>query len=133
MKPIGRQCASGLSLLLSAMRFLTRSAAHDCIGKPSLKPPPTFPNVANGIPSGGSGGGGGGAEGAGGVNPGVAAGAAPRWPAGPRGFSQIPERSGLPSAVLGAGAVRLGLPSLVLGTPGAGKDGHCASSNSGAA
>src|SRR5215475_1627416 len=31
-----------------------------------------------------------------------------------------PERSGLPSAVRGAGAVRFGLPSLPFGTPGVG-------------
>jgi hypothetical protein len=45
-------------------------------------------------------------------------------PAG-RKFSQIPERSGLPSAVLGAGASKSGLPSAVLGTPAVGWGGHC--------
>src|SRR5579864_9565468 len=40
--------------------------------------------------------------------------------------SQIPERSGLPSGVLGAGADRLGLPSAVRGVPGAGKFNHWA-------
>jgi hypothetical protein len=41
-------------------------------------------------------------------------------------FCQSPERSGLPSAVFGAGPVRSGLPSAVLGTPGVGYRGHCA-------
>src|SRR5689334_10684150 len=39
---------------------------------------------------------------------------------------QIPERSGLPSAVLGARADRFGLPSRVRGTPGVGYRSHCA-------
>src|SRR6266850_889020 len=38
-----------------------------------------------------------------------------------------PVRSGLPSAVRGAGAVRFGLPSAVRGMPGAGCFSHCAS------
>jgi len=33
-------------------------------------------------------------------------------------FSQIPERSGFPSGVRGAGAFRSGLPSAARGTPG---------------
>ena len=37
-----------------------------------------------------------------------------------------PERSGLPSAVRGAGAVRFGLPSAVRGMPGVGCFSHCA-------
>ena len=40
--------------------------------------------------------------------------------------SQTPERSGFPSAVFGAGAVRLGLPSGVRGRPGVGKLSHWA-------
>src|ERR1051325_5664008 len=40
--------------------------------------------------------------------------------------SQIPERSGLPSAIRGAGAVRLGLPSASLGIPAVGYFSHCA-------
>ena len=51
MKPIGRQCASGLSLLLSAMRFFTRAAALGCKGRPALNPAPTSRNVAAGGPS----------------------------------------------------------------------------------
>src|SRR5262249_50504196 len=38
------------------------------------------------------------------------------------------DRSGLPSAVRGAGAVRFGLPSAVRGMPGEGYFNHCASS-----
>src|SRR6266699_834232 len=39
-----------------------------------------------------------------------------------------PERSGLPSAVRGAGAVRFGLPSAVRGMPGVRYCAHCAAS-----
>src|SRR3954471_23987925 len=41
--------------------------------------------------------------------------------------SQTPDRSGLPSAVLGAGASRLSLPSAVLATVATICRGHCAS------
>src|SRR6516165_7953463 len=41
-------------------------------------------------------------------------------------MSHIPERSGLPSAVRGAGALRSGRPSDVLGTPAVGYFSHCA-------
>src|SRR5437016_7477450 len=41
---------------------------------------------------------------------------------------QIPERSGLPSGVLGAGAERFGFPSGVRGIPGVGWRSHCAKS-----
>ncbi len=40
--------------------------------------------------------------------------------------SQMPERSGLPSAARGAGAARFGLPSGSRGTPGVGYLSHCA-------
>src|SRR5215813_13009718 len=40
--------------------------------------------------------------------------------------SQIPLRSGWPSDARGAGAVRLGLPSLVRGVSGNGSEIHCA-------
>src|SRR5262245_22266259 len=40
--------------------------------------------------------------------------------------SQMPERSGLPSAVRGAGALRFTLPSAPCGTPGSARLGHCA-------
>src|ERR1700686_359976 len=42
--------------------------------------------------------------------------------------SQMPDRSGLPSAVFGAGADRFGFPSGVRGTPGVGEFSHCAES-----
>src|SRR5580692_9070918 len=54
-----------------------------------------------------------------------------RWP-GPAFSIHRPERSGLPSAVRGAGAVRLGLPSAVRGMPGVGRLSHCAASGAGA-
>src|SRR5262245_52536406 len=40
--------------------------------------------------------------------------------------SQVPDRSGLPSGVLGAGASRLTLPSALRGTPGCLTPTHCA-------
>src|ERR1700736_3113414 len=46
---------------------------------------------------------------------------------------QRPERSGLPSGVLGAGAVRLGLPSAVRGIPGVLRCSHCAGAATGVA
>src|SRR5881409_2149348 len=39
---------------------------------------------------------------------------------------QIPDKSGLPSAVRGAGAARFGLPSALRGMPGVGYFSHCA-------
>src|SRR6267154_2286383 len=64
--------------------------------------------------------------------------AAPPTPASPgapnpRATRQIPDRSGVPSAVLGAGAARLGLPSGVLGTRAVGYGGHWADNVSGEA
>src|ERR1700683_1556818 len=44
---------------------------------------------------------------------------------------QSPDRSGLLSGVRGAGAVRFGLPSAVLGIPGVLKLSHCADSEAG--
>src|SRR5947199_1180783 len=41
-------------------------------------------------------------------------------------ISEMPERSGLPSAVGGAGALRSGLPSAVRGTPAVGYFSHWA-------
>src|SRR5580700_132188 len=113
MRPIGRQCASGLSLLLLATRCRCSSAAHGWNGRPSLNDEPIFQKgllltifrksslVANVLKFG------------------PAAGRAPAG-AGARELSHMPLRSGLPSAVLGAGALRFGLPSGVLGTPGVG-------------
>src|SRR3984893_18596085 len=107
MNPIGRQFASGLSLLLSAMRFFTSSAAHGCNGRPSLNTYPTVPKVASGTWSSETSG---------------AAGAAPLAAVvGIRTFRHTPDRSGLPSVVLGVGAVA------GVGGP-AGYCDHCADS-----
>src|SRR5260221_85543 len=113
MRPIGRQCASGLSLLFSALRAFTRSAAHGCSGRPSLKFAPTSRNVVTGGPMENEG------AGARSVPP-------PAGPSCPSPRSHIPDRSGLPSVVRGAGAVKSDLPSGVLGTPAVGYGGHCA-------
>src|SRR5580658_9350689 len=49
------------------------------------------------------------------------------FPAYPSSLArQSPERSGLPSAVFGAGAVRFGLPSALRGIPGVGYFSHWA-------
>jgi hypothetical protein len=45
----------------------------------------------------------------------------------------MPEKSGLPSVVRGAGPSRFGLPSVVLGTLDVGNAGHCAESGQDAA
>ena len=96
MMPIGRQCASGLSLLLPAVRFFSSSEPYGVSGRPSLNVDPISRNVASGSPVVATGGG------------------APRCPVGaPR---QTPEKSGFPSAVRGAGALRLGSPAAVFGT-----------------
>src|SRR6185436_13696233 len=118
MKPIGRQCASGLSLLLSAMRFFKRSAAHGVNGRPFVNPTPTLPKLASGIAS---------RDTFGGAAP------LPPRPAVAHGFAQTPDRSGLPSPVLGVGAVRSGFPSGVLGILVAGCSCHCAVSDGGTA
>src|SRR5262245_24807534 len=114
MKPIGRHHASGLSLLLSASRFFCSSAAHGRTCTGSVRPYLMFQNSV------------------------MITGIVPLARGDPpvpetlsvRGkvmtFCHRPERSGLPSAVLGAGPVRLGWPSAVLGTPGVGYEGHCA-------
>src|SRR5688572_27168338 len=107
MMPIGRHTASGLSLLLRAIRFFRRSVAHGVIGKPSLMAPATLRNWATG-----------------GAPAGAAAGAIPRPPVDAP--LQTPEKSGLPSAVRGAGAARSGSPLGSFGTPAAGITSHCA-------
>src|SRR4051812_23322407 len=43
-------------------------------------------------------------------------------------FVHSPDKSGLPSAVRGAGAARSGLPSAARGIPAVGCDNHCAAS-----
>src|SRR5436190_20806963 len=54
-----------------------------------------------------------------------------RQPAGGQGRlssgAHIPEKSGLPSGVLGAGASRFGVPLLLWGAPAVGYFSHCAS------
>src|SRR2546425_9585479 len=110
MTPIGRQCASGLSLLLAARRDFTSSAAHGCSGRPSLTFAPTSRNVVTGGPLENEG------AGTGRVPP-------PAGPSCPSPRIQLPEKSGLPSAVRGGGAVKAGLPSGVLGTPAMGYGG----------
>ena len=152
MMPIGKQCASGLSLLLSATRFFTRSAAHGWYGAPPGVCPPMSPKTlppgrapavpGAAVPAGGgppprAPGGGlladGGAAGAGG--------SAPAWPLGISGpaprprppalaMSQTPDKSGLPSANFGAGAFMSGFPSAVVGAPG--YLGHCANTGTAA-
>src|SRR5689334_12349438 len=105
--PSGRQCASGLSLLFSATRWRWSSAAQGWNGRPSLKDAPRFQNWLVRTEAGmmslfpGSGLAGAGVPGG-------------RW------YCHTPDRSGLPSAVLGVGPERFGLPSAVLGTPGVG-------------
>src|SRR5713226_9901542 len=114
IRPSGRQCASGLSLLFWETRCLRSSAAHGWNGSGSLRPVAIFQNWLT--------------TGPGGPRP-VDAPAPENDPSGPpsaRKFSQIPERSGLPSAVLGAGAARSGVPAGVLGTPAVGYRGHWA-------
>src|SRR5690242_20614304 len=105
MMPSGRQCASGLSLLLVATRCRCSSAAHGWNGRPSLKEAPRFQNwlvrTEAGIMSPDE-------DGAGGAGAAAAPGAGEP---GGRLYSHTPERSGLPSAVRGVGAVRFGLPS----------------------
>src|SRR5688572_17897292 len=111
MKPIGRHHASGLSLLFVSLRVFFNAAAHGWNGRPSGNPAPMSKNVAmGGVP--------------GGAGSGLAA-VPPPWP---RSLTQIPDRSGLPSAVLGAGPSSIGTPLAVRGTPGVGYFGHCAES-----
>ena len=114
MWPIGRQCASGLSFMPSAIRFFLSSAAQGCIGAVlSGRFVPMSKKVASGGRSAGTGGG--------------ASPPRPRPPPPPA--SQMPDKSGFPSAVLGVGAVRLGFPSANLGILGVVKVGHCANTD----
>src|SRR5438105_15163055 len=118
MRPIGRQCASGLSLPSSAMRCLRSAAAQGLSGKPPSRPQPMSQNwfaLGGIVPS---------SSGAPAAPPTPAS---PAWPK-PRALRQIPERSGLPSDVLGVGAARFGLPSGVLGARAVGYGGHWADS-----
>src|SRR5579872_4944211 len=110
MMPIGRQCASGLSLLLSATRCRCSLAAHGVNGRPSGNREPMFQNglrlaTSNRLSF---------------VRGGFALDRAATVPPTVRSFCHTPDRSGLPSEVLGVGALMLGLPWGVLGTPGVG-------------
>src|SRR5207247_8382468 len=89
----------------AAARFFWSSAAHGWNGSPSLNPAPALPPLTSGGRPGG----------------------------GPFGSGssyriQMPDKSGLPSAARGVGAVRSGFPSGPFGTPGIGYSGHCADS-----
>src|SRR5687767_9056076 len=113
--PIGRQRASGLSLLLAASRCFLSSAAHGVYGRPPDMLAPSSKNVATGGEFGSTGGG-----------------AAPRPrapPPSPRNRTQLPDRSGLPLAMRGTGASMRTWPLSSRGTPGAGYFGHCAASD----
>ena len=118
MMPIGRECASGLSLLLSALRVATRSAAHGRYG--ALWSGMLAPMFANTKPEGSKAGGGVAAVAAGSTPATVAL--CPARGAQPEHgtTSHTPDRSGLPSDALGAGASNFGLPSAVFGTPAVG-------------
>src|SRR5580704_11296462 len=97
MSPSGKQCASGLSLLFSALRLVKRSAAHGNKGRPSLNPCPMFLKLATGGPEGGGGGGAAGAS-AGGCPLGPPfcppRPPPPPGPPGPPRRAQTPEKSG---------------------------------------
>src|SRR5262245_43005780 len=99
MTPSGKQCASGLSLLLLATRWRCNSAAQGWKGRPSLKEAPRFQNwlvrTDRGMISRGCEADGGGSGASGGVP-------------GGRVYNQTPEKSTFPSAVLGVGPFRFG-------------------------
>ena len=142
VRPSGKQCASGLSLLLLSLRSFRIAAAQGVNGRPpgtvepisknSLTPGGRGPRPT--LPAGG-GPGGGGADadlGAGvdAVPPaGAGVGTVPDPAITPAGAgrrlrfpsnSQIPSKSGWPSAVRGVGPSIFGLPSASFGTPGVG-------------
>src|SRR5205809_8133584 len=103
---MGRQKEVGSSFLRSSVRFFAMAAAHGRYGNPPLR---LHPMLMNSCPTGMSG-----------------------HPSGGHrrlcSTSQRPEKSGLPSAVLGVAASRFGAPADVLGTPMVGYFSHCASS-----
>src|SRR5688572_11656886 len=122
MMPIGKQCASGLSLLLPATRFFKISAPYGVNGAPPVIAPAISRKLATGGPAGGAGG----------------AASAPRPPGPPPRRAppangaprHRPDRSGLPSAVLGAGASTSTCPAAVFGTSGGIRLGHWADTDS---
>src|SRR5436305_8162502 len=109
MLPIGRHDASGLSLLLRATCFASRSFAYGVSDSPPGKAACTSRKFA-----------GGGAPGSGGC------GGAPRRPGAAFTPRHVPEKSGLPSANRGVGAFRFGLPSGSVGVGSTRYSGHCA-------
>src|SRR5688500_37139 len=92
------------------MRFFFSSAAHGVSGRP----PGMLRPMSTKVPSGG----------ASGVSD-VTAGP-PRRPLGGTRLSHVPEKSGLPFGMRGAGALRSGRPSAVRGMSGVRWIDHCA-------
>src|SRR6185369_13504999 len=128
--PIGRQFASGLSLLFVAIRAFFRSAAHGVKGSPPGIFAPRSKKVARG---GALGSGGNGADRGSTTTAPVAPAPRATTPATSCGrgsrspLTQLPERSGLPFAVRGGRASSCTRPCASRGTPGAAYFGHCAS------
>ena len=97
----GRHLASGLSLRLSACRASARARAHGRYGNPSFNCAPMFLNKAgSGAP-------------------------ANETPSASPLACQSPDKSGLPSAAFGDGALRFGSPLARRGTPAVGWFSHC--------
>src|SRR5947207_10270168 len=102
--PPGRQRPDGSPPPNAARRAFTRSAAHVWYGKPLSRLKPMLTNSCGTFMS---------------------------WqPSGGQGLlssgAHMPEKSGLPSAVLGVGAFKSAFPAAVLGTPAVGYCSHCA-------
>src|SRR5690349_430563 len=104
MIPSGRQCASGLSLLLLSTRWRCSSAAQGVKGRAAGRAAHRFDVWLSRIASGVRG-------------DVVTSRESPAFTGGcgPRTYCEAPEKSGLPSAVLGVGPFRSALPSGVLG------------------
>src|SRR4051812_29659586 len=104
--PVGMHREFGSSRRLSAVRCFVTAAAHGRNGSPPFSAHPMSTNswltTMSLQPSRGHG----------------------RLSSG----FQMPDRSGLPSAVRGAGAARSTAPAVVLGTPAVGYFTHCADS-----
>jgi hypothetical protein len=96
------------SFEFSAVRFFTSAASHGWYGKPPGRPSPKLMPL---IPIGSSG-------------PQTSDSGSCARPHIVSAVSQMPENSGLPSGLRGAGAARLGLPSAVRGTPAVGYFSH---------
>src|SRR5687767_4890567 len=107
MNPIGRQWERGLSLPSLGSRPFFSDSPYSVSGRPT----PTHIPVADHT------------SGPGALNGDLKG--PPRRARMPPPPRHVPERSGLPSAVLGVGAYQSGSPSAVRGTPGVGCVGHC--------